>query len=167
MGKVTKGVFPVHTNDFEVLISEEPYAAGRLSSTPGLTDTWAKVAEIEEVTLTIENNTETWTPFGSDGWESALVTGKSSKFELKGKRCIGDAGNDYIADKLMANGQDAYVSARVLRADGTTLTWDKMACGVTNDGTGGKSTDVGGLEATLTGHGKPVKGTVEETLTAE
>ena len=41
------------------------------------------------------------------------------------------------------------------------LTWDKMACAVANAGTGGKATDVGALEATLTGHGKPVLTTAE------
>lgn len=149
MGKVTAGVFPVHAGDFEVMTAE---------------DEWSKVAELEEVTLTIENNTETWNSFGEEGWESALVTGKSSKIEIKGKRCIGDKGNDYIADKLLSNGQDAYVSARITHPDGSTLTWDKMACAVSNNGAGGKATDVGALEAELTGHGKPVKGTAAGSL---
>ena len=35
------------------------------------------------------------------------------------------------------------------------LTRAKMACAVANAGTGGSATDVGALEATLTGHGKP------------
>lgn len=149
MGKVEKGVFPVHANDFEVLTG---------------VDKWSKVAELEEVTLTIENNTETWNSYGQGGWGSALVTGKSSKIEIKGKRCVGDAGNDFIADKLLANGQEAYISARITHPNGKTLTWDQMACGVTNNGSGGKATDVGALEATLTGHGKPTEGIVTEPV---
>lgn len=140
MGQVTSGVFPVHVNQFEINTGSE---------------SWVTVAEIEEVNVSIENNTETWKSFAGEGWDSALVTGKSAKIDIKGKRCIGDAGNDFIAEKLLANGQDAYVSARIKFADGKVLTWEKMACAVANAGTGGKATDVGALEATLTGHGKP------------
>ena len=142
MGKVTSGVFPVNVNQFEVNVGTEA-------------DQWVTVAELVECTVTIDNNTETWKSFANGGWESALVTGKSAKIELKGKRCVGDAGNDLIAGKLLANGQDAYISARLTVADGKVLTWEKMACAVANAGTGGNATDVGALEATLTGHGKP------------
>lgn len=140
MGKVTSGVFPVHANDFEVMTGP---------------DTWVKVAELEEVNMTIDNTTETWTTFASGGWDSALVTGKSAKIEFKGKRCIGDAGNDFIANKMMETGENAYIPARILRPDGKTITWEKMACAVDNDGSSGKATAVGALEGTLTGHGKP------------
>lgn len=143
MGQITSGVFPVNVNQFEINIGKSGTAS------------WATVAELEEVNVSIENNTETWKSFAGGGWDSALVTGKSAKIDIKGKRCIGDAGNDYIAEKLLANGQDAYVSARLTFADGKVLTWEKMACAVANAGTGGKATDVGALEATLTGHGKP------------
>ena len=144
MGIVTSGVFPVNVNQFEVNTG----ATGE--------EAWVTVAELEEINVSIENNTETWKSFAEEGWDSALVTGKSAKIDVKGKRCVGDAGNDFIAEKLLANGQDAYISARIKVADGKVLTWDKMACAVANAGTGGKATDVGALEATLTGHGKPV-----------
>ena len=149
MGIVTSGVFPVNVNQFEI-------NTGSADS-----ETWVTVAELEEINVSIENNTETWKSFAGEGWDSALVTGKSAKIEVKGKRCVGDAGNDFIAEKLLANGQDAYISARITIADGKVLTWDKMACAVANAGTGGKATDVGALEATLTGHGKPVLTTAE------
>ena len=143
MGVVTSGVFPVNSNQFEINIG----TAGE--------EKWVAIAELEEVTVSIDNNTETWKSFANDGWESALVTGKSAKIDLKGKRCVGDEGNDFIARKLLANGQDAYVQARLTIADGKALEWEKMACAVANAGSGGKATDVGALEATLTGHGKP------------
>ena len=88
MAAVTKGVFPVHVGSFEVNTSK--------SESP----TWSKVAELEEVNVEVENNTETWNSFAAGGWQSALVTGKSVKITVKGKRCIGDAGNDLIASKL-------------------------------------------------------------------
>lgn len=143
MGIVTSGVFPVNVNQFEVNVGTAD------------TDNWVTVAELEEVNVSIDNNTETWKSFANGGWESALVTGKSAKIDIKGKRCVGDEGNDYIASKLLANGQDAYVSARLTVADGKVLTWEQMACAVANAGTGGSATAVGALEATLTGHGKP------------
>ena len=143
MGIVTSGVFPVNVNQFEVNVGTAD------------TEDWVTVAELEEVNVSIDNNTETWKSFANGGWESALVTGKSAKIDVKGKRCVGDKGNDYIASKLLANGQDAYVSARLTVADGKVLTWEQMACAVANAGTGGSATAVGALEATLTGHGKP------------
>ena len=150
MGKVTSGVFPVHAGNFEVEVTNS-----------GSTKEWVTVAELEEVNVEVENNTETWNSFAAGGWQSALVTGKAAKISLKGKRCIGDAGNDLIAGKLLLTGQDAYISARITHPDGTTLTWDKMACAVKNNGAGGKATDVGALEAELTAHGKPTEGTVQ------
>ena len=147
MTTVTKGVFPVHAGNFEVEVTKE-----------GDTKEWVTVAEIEEVNVEVENTTETWNSFAEGGWQSALVTGKAAKISLKGKRCIGDAGNDLIAGKLLLTGQDAYISARITHPDGSTLTWDKMACAVKNNGAGGKATDVGALEAELTAHGKPTEG---------
>lgn len=147
---VEKGVFPVHNNDFEVLVE------GAYGSEDAV---WASPAEIEEISISIENTTETWNSFKEQGWQSALVTGKGAKFSLKGKRCVGDVANDLIAEKMLMSGQDAYISARVKGADGKTIEWEKMACAVTNDGKGGQATAVGALEAELTAHGKPVEGT--------
>lgn len=151
MAVVTSGVFPVHVGSFEVNTGTK------------VEPTWATVAELEEVNVEVENNTETWSSFEGGGWQSALVTGKAAKISVKGKRCIGDAGNDLIAGKLLLTGQDAYIGARLTHPDGTTLTWDEMACGVKNNGAGGKATDVGALEAELIGHGKPKEGTVSSS----
>ena len=142
------GVFPVHANRFEVK-----------TSTTGDTDTWSTVAELEECVVKVDNTTEEWNTFAGEGWGSSLVTGKKSSIELKGKRCLGDAGNDFIAGKLLETGSNAYVSARITMPDGIVLTWDKMACAVSNNGASGGATNVGALEATLTGHGKPTKTT--------
>ena len=143
MAVITKGVYPVHVGSFEVNTSKTEEAA------------WSKIAELEEVNIEVENTTETWNSFSEGGWQSALVTGKAAKITLKGKRCIGDAGNDLIASKMLLTGQDAYVNARVIHPDGTTLEWAQMACAVKNNGSGGKATDVGALEAELTSHGAP------------
>ena len=152
MAKITSGVFPVHAGSFEVDTSETPHT----------TPVWSKVAELEEVNVEVDNNIETWNSFAEGGWESALVTGKSTKIEIKGKRCIGDAGNDLIASKLLCTGQDAYIKCRICHPDGSTLVCDKAACAVKNNGAGGKATDVGALEAEITGHGKPTEGTIDD-----
>ena len=144
MATQTTGVFPVHANKFEVN-----------TGTSGSTETWVEVAELEEVSVKIDNSTEEWNTFANGGWGSALVTGKKSSIEIKGKRCLGDAGNDYIAGKLLETGADAYISVRITMPNGDKLTWEKMACAVSNGGASGGATAVGGLEATLTGHGKP------------
>ena len=148
MAGKTTGVFPVRANNFEVK-----------TGGTGSTDTWSTVAELEECIVKVDNTTEEWNSFANSGWGSALVTGKKSSIELKGKRCLGDAGNDFIANKLLEMGADAYVSARITMPDGTVLTWDKMACAVSNNGASGGATNVGALEAMLTGHGKPTKTT--------
>ena len=61
MGQVTSGVFPVNVNKFEI-------------NTGSGEATWVTVAELEEVNVSIENNTETWKSFAGEGWDSALVT---------------------------------------------------------------------------------------------
>lgn len=142
MPNTVTGVFPVHANKFEV-------------NTGTGTENWVTVAELEEVNVKIDNTTEEWNTFANEGWGSALVTGKKSSIEIKGKRCIGDPGNDFIAGKLMENGPAAYISARVTMPTGDILTWEQMACAVANNGASGAATNVGGLEATLTGHGRP------------
>lgn len=143
MARVESGVFPVHANDFEVNVGADR------------AEEWVTVAELEECNLKIDNTTEEWNSFANGGWGSALVTGKKSSIELKGKRYIGDTGNDYIAGKLMKTGADAYISARVKTPEGKVITWAQMACAVANAGQSGGATNVGALEATLTGHGKP------------
>lgn len=149
MPNTVTGVFPVHANEFEV------------NTGAGETENWVSVAELEEVNVKIDNTTEEWNTFANEGWGSALVTGKKSSIEIKGKRCVGDAGNDYIAEKLMKTGADAYISARIKMPTGKVLTWATMACAVSNNGASGAATNVGGLEATLTGHGKPVMSDAE------
>ena len=155
--RVESGVFPVHANDFEVLV------AGEYGSDDAV---WESPAELEEISLKIDNVTETWNSFAQKGWQSALVTGKAAELSIKGKRCIGDRGNDLIASKTLKTGQDAYISARIKGADGTAIEWEKMACAVENDGKGGKATDAAPLEATLTAHGKPVETVITDEQTS-
>ena len=74
------GVFPVFNNKFKI----------------GATaDAVQTIAEMESFSVAIDGKVEEWSPFEEEGWTKRLVTGKSITISLKGKRCVGDAGNDY------------------------------------------------------------------------
>ena len=87
------------------------------------------------------------------GWASALKTGMKWSISLKGKRNVGDAGNDAIAAKKFAMGQDAYADFRWTMPGGTQIE-QQMVVNVKNDG-GGDTTNVGALEDDLQSNGKP------------
>lgn len=89
----------------------------------------------------------------NEGWIERLLTSKSWSISFTGKRVIGDVGNDFIANKLFAIGQGAYVPFKWTMPNGTEIK-QKMVCSVTNNG-GGDSTNVGALEFELQSSGKP------------
>lgn len=144
MAIVTSGVFPVHNNKFEVKTG---------------TDTWSEIANLEGFSVTINGVVETWQAMENGGWESALKTGASWSLSLTGKRTIGDAGNDFIADKRFAMGQDAYADVRWTMPSGTVIE-QQMVVNVKSDGTG-DTTNVGKLEADLQSNGKPTVTTAD------
>jgi len=138
-----KGVFPVYGLIFKI------GTKGRTS-----TDTDMKeVEELESCGLSIDGTIDEWTNMASQGWGSALMTGKKFSMDLKGKRSIGDAGNDYIADTAWKDGLDCSSMAEITFPDGAKLEFD-CVINVTNPGTG-ESTNVAGLEFTLQSDGKP------------
>lgn len=139
MGTIASGVFPVHENKFEVETS---------------TGEWSPIANLEGFSPSFDGVVETWNAMENGGWESALKTGAKWSISLKGKRTIGDPGNDLIASKRFAIGQDAYVNFRWTMPTGTTIT-QQMVVNVKADGTG-DTTNVGTLEADLQSNGKPV-----------
>ena len=150
MAAIELGVFPVHENKFEV------------ETSPGK---WSPIANLEGFSPNFEGVVESWQAMENGGWESKLKTGASWSIALKGKRTIGDPGNDFIANKRFAIGQDAYVNFRWTMPTGTTVT-QRMVCNVTADGTG-DTTNVGALEADLQSDGKPDVGTAEALSAAE
>ena len=85
------GVFPVFNNKFKI----------------GATaDAVKTIAEMESFSITIDGKVEEWSPFEAEGWTKRLMTGKSITIAIKGKRCVGDAGNDDIANCAFKTGQD-------------------------------------------------------------
>lgn len=134
------GVFPVFENKFAVKTS-----AAATSATP--------IAEMETFSVAIDGKIEEWSPFDQAGWTRRLMTGKSITISLKGKRSVGDAGNDYIHDCSFKTGQDCNSEFEWTFPSGGKLTFNCII-NVTNPG-GGDSTNVDGLEFDAMSDGKP------------
>lgn len=132
------GVFPVFNNKFKI----------------GATaDAVKTIAEMESFSITIDGKVEEWSPFEAEGWTKRLMTGKSISIAIKGKRCVGDAGNDDIANCAFKTGQDCNRAFEWEFPSGAKLTMDAVV-NVTNVG-GGDSTGVDGLEFDVMSNGKP------------
>lgn len=143
------GVFPVYENKFKVKIAS------------ALTE----IAEMESFSVAIDGKVEEWSPFSEQGWTKRLMTGKSITVSLKGKRCIGDAGNDYIAGLAFKTGQECNGEFEWEFPSGAKL---DIPCviSVTNAG-GGESTGVDGLEFEVMSNGKPTFTPATQTIADE
>ena len=138
------GVYPVYNTKFKIGIK------GKASTDEQM----ATIADMETFSMSIDGTVQTWTPMTTDGWQRALMTGKSFSISLKGKRNVGDPGNDYVAGTTFADGLDCSSKATIEFPDGAKLAFDCVVS-VTNNG-GGDATDVAPLEFDLQGDGKPV-----------
>lgn len=136
---INNGVYPCYENQFKVGPSKEE------ATSP---------SELDNFSVSFSNGVETWNPFTSEGWQSALQTAKSITISVSGKRDIGNTGNDFVASKMMANGQQAYGYFCWILPDGTQVEWEKAVYDVKNVG-GGGSTDVAALEFDVISNGKP------------
>ena len=147
------GNFPVNEIKVEIDTSSET------SRTPapgtGETDsrTFAEIMDLESAGFQIETSLETWQPFHTKGWQRALATAKSITLSMSGKRNFGDAGNDYIAGKWLANGQACNSTLKLTFPDDSVF-YIPVVIQVTNPG-GGDSTNVMPLEFDLASDGKP------------
>lgn len=137
------GVFPVYDIEFKI------GTKGKLSVEADM----VTIADMESFGLSIDGNVEEWTPMTTAGWKRALMTGKGFSFDMKGKRNVGDPGNDYVAATAWQDGLDCSTKGQVLFPDGSKLAFD-CVLNVTNPG-GGDSTNVAPLEFAMVGDGKP------------
>ena len=133
------GVYPVFENKFKI------GARGA--------DAKNTIADMETFTVAIDGNVEEWKPMEAEGWVRRMVTGKSLKITLSGKRSIGDAGNDYVANSAWDTGSTCDSSFEWEFPSGAKLEFD-CVLSVTNPG-GGDSTNVAGLEFEVQSDGKP------------
>jgi predicted secreted protein len=135
-------VYPVNELDFQV------NTAGR--TTPG---TFVTVADMESFELAFDNGVEEWTPMDTEGWIRRLMTSKSIKVTLKGKRNYEDAGNDYVAGLAQVNGNAANSILKIVFPNTDSL---EIPCVINVTAcAGGDSTNVGALEFEALSDGKP------------
>lgn len=135
----TDGVYPVYKNKFKVGDTKE---------------TATVIADMETFSVEYSNGIETWTPMDQEGWQRGLMTAKSLKITLNGKRNIGDTGSDYVAGKQFTNGRDSEGYLEWTFPDGTTVEFEGAIFDVKNCGAG-DSTNVGPLEFDVIANGKP------------
>ena len=143
METVTSGVYPVFNNVFKI------GTAGRSSQSADM----KTIADCETFSLSMDNNVEEWTPMTTEGWIRRMQTGKGFSISISGKRNVGDDGNDYVAGKLFATGQDVETKFEWEFADGTKVSFDCIIS-VSNAGTG-DSTNVAPLEFEVMSDGAP------------
>jgi hypothetical protein len=137
------GVFPVYNLKFNI------GTKGKASTQTDM----KTIADMESFSIAIDGKVEKWTPMTTAGWERALMTGKAFSVSLKGKRNIGDPGNDYVADTAWKDGLDCSTKGEIEFPNGAKLAFD-CAIDVKNVA-GGDSSNVAPLEFDLIGDGKP------------
>jgi len=137
------GVFPVYNLKFKI------GTKGKASTEQDM----VAISEMESFSISIDGTVEEWTSMTNSGWASSLMTGKKYTIGLNGKRCVGDPGNDYVANTAWKDGLDCSTKGEVEFPDGAKLTYD-CVINVKNVG-GGDSTNVAPLEFEMQGDGKP------------
>lgn len=150
----TGGVYPVYNIGFKVGIK------GTSSEDADM----KIIKDMESFSFKISGKSDTWTPMDTAGWQRELMTGKSFSITLKGKRNVGDPGNDYVAAVAWKDGLDCSTKAEIDFPDGSKLQFN-CAIDVTNPG-GDDSTKVAPLEFDLKSDGKPTytPGTTSDPL---
>lgn len=116
------------------------------------TAVYSEIADLEEVNLSLENNTETWYSIKDGGWQNALLTAKALTGSFSGKRTLGDTGNDYLESLRYNIGKSAEADWQIEFPDGSKLEFTAVTA-LTD--ILGAATDVAPLSGDLTGKGKP------------
>lgn len=142
MGAQT-GVFPCYENQFQVN-----------TAASGSSETMKTIADCENFSVSFDNGVEEWTPFETEGWKRRLMTSKSLTISVSGKRNVGDAGNDAIAELAFKNGRNVERTFQWTFPDGTVVKFENAVINVKNIGAG-DSTAVGPLEFDVMSNGKP------------
>ena len=136
-------VYPVHNNVFKF-------------GTKGLESTEEDMVvplDLENFAPSIDGTVEERYPMDAKGWSKSSMTGKKLGFSFKGKRSVGDPGNDYIAGLAWKFGQDV-----MTKFEWTMVSSAKLACDVVVNVTtpgGGDTTNIDTLEFEVTGYGAP------------
>lgn len=137
----TTGVYPVYKNQFEINTD------GR-----GSDGTFVTIADMENFSVSFDDNVEEWTPMDTEGWTRRLKTGKGMTISLSGKRNVGDAGNDYVAGLAWKSGQDCNSTLKWNFPNGDSVV---IPCVINVTEAGGDSTNVEPLAFECMSDGKP------------
>jgi hypothetical protein len=137
------GVFPVYNLSFKI------GTKGKASKESDMKE----IADMESFEISIDGGVQDWTSMTTRGWGRSLMTSKKFKVSLKGKRNVGDPGNDYVAGVAWKDGLDCSTKASVDFPDGATLVFDCVLD--VKSIYGGDSTSVAPLEFDMVGDGKP------------
>lgn len=140
MATITAGQYSVSNCKVKIKTATDP------------SETYSEIADLEEMSLSIENNTETWYAINDEGWQNAFLTGKALSGSFSGKRTLGDTGNDFVDGLRYKIGKDAEADWEIEFPDGSKL--DFTAVTALTDILGA-ATDVAPLSGDLTGKGKP------------
>lgn len=124
----------------------------KTSTSSAQTAVYSEIADLEEISLTLENNTETWYSIKDGGWQNALLTAKALTGSFSGKRTLGDAGNDYLESLRYNIGKSAEADWQIEFPDGSKLEFTAVTA-LTD--ILGAATNVAPLSGDLTGKGKP------------
>ena len=102
------------------------------------------VADMETLTISVDNGVEEWTPLNGKGWKDRLITTKGVTIALSGKRHFGDRGNDYVAGLAFASGDKAKTKIKIEFPNGDDV---EMSCIVSvTSPSGGEAAAVNTLE---------------------
>lgn len=137
----TTGVFPCYENQFKVATNSEEQPS-------------TQIANCESFSVSFDNGIEEWNAFEEKGWKSRLMTAKSVTISIKGKRTLGDTGNDFIAGLAYKNGRDSEANFLWEFPDGSTVLFKNAVVSVTANGSG-DSTGAAPLEFEVMSNGKP------------
>lgn len=140
MATITVGQYSVSNCKVKIKTAIEP------------SETYSEIADLEEMSLSIENNVETWYSINDEGWQNALLTAKALSGSFSGKRTLGDTGNDFVEGLRYKIGKDAEADWEIEFPNGSKL--DFTAVTALTDILGA-ATDVAPLSGDLTGKGKP------------
>lgn len=142
MATTKSGVYPCYKNQFQI-------------GEAGAGSPATQIANCEEFGVSFDNGVEEWNPFESEGWKNRLMTAKSVTISVKGKRTVGDAGNDLVAGLAFINGREVEKDFQWTFPDGSTVLFSNAVISVTNVGSGA-STNAAPLEFEVMSNGKPV-----------
>jgi len=143
MSKVTSGVYPVYDIVFKIGLK------GLQSKEADM----VSIKDMETFSFSIDSTIEKWNPMDQGGWARALATAKGGTVSLKGKRSVGDPGNDFVNAVLWKDGLDCSTKFEIDFPEGSKV--DGNCVLDVKTGPGGDSTSVAALEFDLVFDGKP------------